>query len=268
MKDAMEQNEKLPVRDQEKFYSVYRGRQSALYHFAYMRSAKVKAARLLLERNDRALKDLSVLDHGFGTGTFLRACHTSCRIAGLEVDPVNVEAVRRMLSGRGHDVSNIGVLDVSQWDSHPVLGVDRKYDVILLSHVLEHLDDPVGLLRRMSMNLAKGGVICGLLPINERRPDENHKWVCDRALVASWAEESGMSVKDQSELDHYVYYAQPLFHAKGHMGRVMAQGISLVLGLKQALFPPSIWFGMGRCLRIIGARPGQIVFLLETKRDK
>lgn len=251
------------VRDQEKFYSVYRGRQSALYHFAYMRSAKVKAARLLLERNGRPLKELAVLDYGFGTGTFFRACDPSCRIAGVEIDPVSVEAVRRMLAARGHDVRDIGILDVEHWKEHPLLASDRRYDVILLSHVLEHLDDPVGVLRRLAENLSPNGVITALLPLNERRPDENHKWVCDRALVERWAKEGGFALEDYAELDHYVYYAQPLFHAKSGLGRMMAQGISLSLGLLQSIFPPGAWFGLGKALRIIGAKPGQITFLLK-----
>lgn len=256
------------VRDQEKFYSVYRGRQSGIFHLAYMRSAKVKAARLILERNGRPLRDRSVLDYGFGTGTFLRACDTSCHISGVEVDAVNVEAVRGMLADRGHDVKDIEVLDVSRWDTHRLIGPDRRYDVILLSHVLEHLDDPVGVLRRLSRNLSEGGVICGLLPINERRPDENHKWVCDIALVERWAMESGMVAMDHAELDHFVYYAQPLFHATGRLGRLAAQGSSLVLGLLQSMFTPGIWFWLGRSLRIIGARPGQLGFLLRQDKTR
>ncbi|MEO8589578.1 MAG: class I SAM-dependent methyltransferase [Flavobacteriales bacterium] len=253
----------VAARDQEKFYTVYRGRQSALYHFAYMRSAKVKAARLLLERNGRPLKDLAVLDYGFGTGTFLRACDPSCRIAGVEIDPVSVEAVRQMLARRGHDVSDVGILDVERWKDHPLLATDRRYDVILLSHVLEHLDDPVGVLQRLSQNLAPDGMIEGLLPMNELTPDENHKWVCDRALVERWAAEGGFTLVDYVELDHYVYYALPVLQSQGRIGRLFAQGISLTLGLSQAIFSPRIWFGMGKALRIIGAKPGQIVFLLK-----
>lgn len=251
------------ARDQEKFYSVYRGRQSALFHFAYMRTAKVKAARYLLGRNGIALRGIRVLDYGFGSGTFLRACDTSCRIAGVEVDEQNVQAVRGMLAQRGFDTKDVDTLVVEHWTDHRLLASDRTYDLIVLSHVLEHLDDPTGVLQRLSQNLSPKGHIVALLPLNERTPDPNHKWVCDRPLVERWSAQSGLPLVDYAELDHYVYWALSAFQAPSGLGRIVGQGLSLVLGLAQAVFTPGAWFGLGKALRVVGAKPGQIVFLLK-----
>ncbi len=253
------------ARDQEKFYTVYRGRQSAIFHIAYMRTCKVMAAQLLLQRNGIALKDIEVMDYGFGTGTFFRACDTSCHIAGVEVDEVNVQQVRHMLAERGHDVRDIAVLDVETWEDHPLLADDKQYDVLLLSHVLEHLDEPVHVMRRLSRNLKPNGVLAGLLPVNEIIKDPNHKWVCDRKLVDRWVADAGMELVDYTEMDHYVYWILPVYHMKGRFGRMMAQGVSLFLGILQMPFSPKAWFTLGRGLRIIGAKPAQIGFLAKRR---
>ena len=62
-----------------------------------------------------------------------------------------------------------------------------------------------------------------------------------------------------------MYYAQPIFHSSGPFGRVIAQGISLLLGLLQMPFPPGTWFDLGKGCRLLGARPGQIAFLYTTR---
>ena len=252
-------------RDQEKFYTVYRGRQSAIFHIAYMRTCKVKAAQLMLQRNGIALKGIDVMDYGFGTGTFFRVCDPSCRIAGVEVDEVNVHDVRRMLSARGHNVQDIAVLDVATWEEHPLLAEGRQYDVILISHVLEHLDEPVHVMKRLSRNLKPNGMLLGLLPVNEIIKDPNHKWVCDRKRVDQWVADAQMQLVDYHEMDHYVYWLLPVLHLKGAIGRAIAQGVSLFLGILQVPFSPGAWFGMGRGLRLIGAKPAQIGFLAKRR---
>ncbi|MBL7963874.1 MAG: class I SAM-dependent methyltransferase [Flavobacteriales bacterium] len=251
------------IKDQEKFYSVYRGRQGALYHLAYMRTAKVKAVQHMLGLNGISLRGIRILDYGFGTGTLFRACHPSCSIAGVEVDRENVEAVRAMLTARKFNVDDIQQMDVAHWKEHPLLAADRVYDVIVLSHVLEHLDDPVEVLTRLGRNLAITGMIVVLLPLNEKRPDPNHKWVCDAELVERWARSSGLVVADLKEMDHFVQPVQPLLHGESGLRRVVAQGVSLGLGLLQAPFSPATWFRIGGFMKYLGAKPGQLGAVLR-----
>jgi 2-polyprenyl-3-methyl-5-hydroxy-6-metoxy-1,4-benzoquinol methylase len=41
---------------------------------------------------------------------------------------------------------------------------ERPFDTIILGHVLEHVEDPVGVLRRVRGWLAPGGVVCAAVP--------------------------------------------------------------------------------------------------------
>lgn len=257
------------ARDQEKFYTAYRGRQSALHHLAYLRTAKVKAGLLMLARNGISLGNIAVFDYGFGPGTLFRHCDENCRIAGLEIDEDNVAAVREMLASRGHDVSSIATVELDAWKTHPLLDKDRRYELMILSHVLEHLDDPVGLLRRFKGNLAAdGGRVLGLLPVNERKADVDHKWTCDRALVDEWARASGYEVVDYQELDHWSYWLQPVALMRNRFCRLVALAGSLFLGLAQARCPPRVWFGLGKLVgAVTAAKPAQSVFLLAPVRE-
>ncbi len=46
---------------------------------------------------------------------------------------------------------------------------DQKFDLILLSHVLEHAESPVGLLKDLAARLSKGGVIYVEVPLGAFR---------------------------------------------------------------------------------------------------
>ena len=114
----------------------YRGRQSWLHHAAYLRMGKVLLTLTLCRRAGVSLADKDILDYGFGAGTFFRYCPPDSRLFGVEIDLLNVEAVRAMLLERGGDGADLRVIEIESWDTHALL--DRQYDVILCSHVLEH----------------------------------------------------------------------------------------------------------------------------------
>ena len=251
-------------RDQEKFYTVYRGRHSGLRTRSYIRLGKTHAARLILKRNGIALTKRSVFDYGFGPGSFFLTCGRDCSLAGLELDGENVAAVRSLLGERGYQNVELDAVDVEGWSEHPLL--ERRYDMVVLSHVLEHLDEPVPVLRRLAECIEVGGFVLALLPLNEITPDENHKWVCDRDLVDRWAAEADCEVADYVELDHYWYWVLPVVQAKSRIGRIAAQGLGLGVGLAASLFSPEIWFRMGSWFgALTRSKPTQAVFLLRRK---
>lgn len=90
-----------------------------------------------------------------------------------------------------------------------------RFDTVVLGHVLEHVEDPVGLLRRVRSWVAPGGVVLatvpnahslhrqaavlmGLLPtedsLNETDHRYGHRRVYDLAVLRSDVEEAGLSI--------------------------------------------------------------------------
>jgi 2-polyprenyl-3-methyl-5-hydroxy-6-metoxy-1,4-benzoquinol methylase len=175
-------NEALPgVPDQGDFLRCYRGRQTILHHMAYMRMAKVLLALHLCELAGIKLENKSIFDYGFGAGTFFRFCPLSSRLFGVEIDSENVAAVQTMLATRGVPNADLRTIDMQHWSEHPLL--KQSYDVILCSHVLEHLSDPVMFLKRIRECINPAGVFLGLVPINERKLDPRHVRRMDRNKI-------------------------------------------------------------------------------------
>src|SRR5882724_9342013 len=121
---------------QQIFETVYRSRQSFLHHASYMRMAKVLLTQYVLNKDGISLKERTLFDYGFGAGTFFRYCPSSTQLFGVEIDPVNVAEVAQMLLSRGVKNARLEPIEVEHWEQHPLL--QRKYQVVLCSHVLEH----------------------------------------------------------------------------------------------------------------------------------
>lgn len=89
-----------------------------------------------------------MLDLGCGDGIVLHlARQDGWQVHGVELFPEQVALVRETLG-----------LDVETSDIAGFRGAPGSWDVVILTHVLEHLSDPVGALRKIRDLLAPGGI--------------------------------------------------------------------------------------------------------------
>lgn len=252
---------------QDTYYRVYRNRQSWWYHLAYMRLAKVLGVLYAFDRQGMDLDGKRVFDYGFGAGTFFRYCPKTAFLYGVELDPVHVERVAETLRARKYTQIDLRAVDEEGWRDHALLG--RRYDVVVVSHVLEHVKSPVELLKRLADCVAPGGCLVALLPINERVGHDSHEWVVDATLVHDWATTAGVEIADGFEFDPFTYCALPVFEKKSASGRIAAQGLSLFLGLCAVTVGRRCWLKLGNLFaRITGAKPGQAVFVMRPVQKK
>lgn len=114
--------------------------------------------RTYLRRTVKKMKDLGVgpgmdmLDIGCGSGQPLSILSQAlgCRGVGIEPSPIAAEAARKRFGVEVH----VGTFP------HPDLA-GRKFDIIYLNHVIEHVPDPVGLFRDIGAALKPGGILIG-----------------------------------------------------------------------------------------------------------
>lgn len=252
---------------QETYYHVYRNRQSWLYHLGYMRLSKVLGILDALERRGVELEGKRVFDYGFGAGTFFRHCPKTALLFGVELDALHVERVARSLRAKKYPHVELRAIDELGWRDHPLLR--GRYNVVVASHVLEHVKAPVELLKCLIDCVEPGGCLVAVLPINERVVHDSHEWVVDARLVQEWSSGSGAEIVDSFEFDPFTYWALPVFEKRSRCGRVAAQGLSLFLGLCAAGIGRRGWLRLGGWFaRMTGARPGQAVFVMQPVLEK
>jgi len=100
-------------------------------------------------RHVEIIPGMKVLDVGCGGGLFLRvAARLGARVQGVEPSEVGAERARAL----GTPVF-CGTLE--QFADQ----IEERYDLITANHVLEHVPNPVGVLRCMAGLLAEGGLI-------------------------------------------------------------------------------------------------------------
>ena len=98
----------------------------------------------------------SLLDIGCGTGALGRELKSlrSIWVTGLTSSPEEASAARKALD-------EIVVAELETWDP---ISLPRRFDVIVCSHVLEHLREPAESLARLTSLLNHGGVLIVAVP--------------------------------------------------------------------------------------------------------
>ncbi|HVF19047.1 MAG TPA: methyltransferase domain-containing protein [Mycobacteriales bacterium] len=101
--------------------------------------------------------DSSVLDIGVADGSVARALVArGCQVWGVEIDADAAAEAKSICK-------DVVVGDVESLDLDEAFGA-RRFDVVLLLDVLEHLVDPAATLRRAAATLAPGGHVVVSLP--------------------------------------------------------------------------------------------------------
>lgn len=137
--------------------------------------------------------DFRYLEIGPGHGLFLALVAQSPHAKAVEAWDVSNESLaqtaaclRKMSINREVELRN---RDVAMADGCAT----PKFDVITISEVLEHLEDPSGALKNLRRQLAAGGKIFVNFPINSPAPD--HIYYLDSlAAVESLVIDAGMQV--------------------------------------------------------------------------
>ena len=120
--------------------------------FGYLGSYSERLLSILNAKMSK--KNGQFLDFGCGDGTLLRDINRAFpawRLAGAELNSKNEAEV-------------LGIPGVEDFYSGHVINISKKYDVINLSHVLEHIVDPVCVLKELSGKLNSKGVIVVSVP--------------------------------------------------------------------------------------------------------
>ena len=111
-----------------------------------------------------------VMEVGSGHGLLIYLALTelmASEAVAWDISPISLEQTRSALA-------KLGTADRTRYaiqDLHKVEASSEQFDLIILSHLLEHLEEPVDALLKLRSAVAKGGHVFINVPLNAPMPD-------------------------------------------------------------------------------------------------
>lgn len=181
---------------------------------------------------ERLAPGLDVLDVGVGDGTFERlAAARGIRIHVLDPDPQAIERARTEL-GLG-ERAKTGVGQALPWS-------DATFDAVVLSEVLEHLDDATlrATLRESLRVLKPGGRILGTVPADENLDEQRvvcpdcgrrfHRWGHEQSFSPERLRSLLLEAFSQADVERRWFVAWGLLNWKGRLQAAARRSLAAV----------------------------------------
>lgn len=151
-------------------------------------------------------KDLKILEVGSGLGYFTYAmCKAGYNVTGVDISQ---EAVNKANEKYGDNYICFDIMKAND--------ASAKYDIIVLTEVIEHINDPIPFFQKLLFLLKKNGQIILTTPNKSFFP-RNSVWITDLPPVHCWwfSEESFLQIANQlncsvSFVDFTPYYKKHL----------------------------------------------------------
>ncbi len=152
------------------FEQQYRRRLRMPLRLNFELQTKLAMFRRLARRIPALPPGARVLDLGFGHGFMLFWFPPHCELGGVDLTPTAVERIARAAARRGYLRSRFECLNL---DREPLPWDAASVDVLICSHVIEHVADDGHLLAEIRRVLKPGGHLLLMIPINETDANAN-----------------------------------------------------------------------------------------------
>lgn len=221
-----------------------------------------KRGTLGLDANERG----ALLDFGCGDGAFLKHMRgLGWSVSGVEQDPQAAQVAHDALGG---DPIHATLTDAKA-------AATGGYDVITLSHVIEHLLDPVATLRECLACLRPGGRLVVATPNTESRAHARfgrnwlhldpprHIYLFNASTLTEVTRQAGFHVENvetPASSSHFVYQASMLIEEQGALPGIRVEAVTAWGVLESALF----WF-WEYALNRFGLRCGEELLLTAVR---
>lgn len=235
-------------------------------HWTDTNQTKLRRFRHLMRGHGLLERDgLSVFDMGFGLGAMLFAFRPSCRLAGLEMSPSAVAQAKAVAERRGYAAADFRVFQPGV--EYPVEW-RGKFDLVICSHVLEHIENPKPVLGELIALLKLGGYACIVVPINEKPGDDlNHFHQFTEDSFRHMLEIDGLEILTMQSCDRLYRLIMPISKWRQHRSRIWVRIwvriASILVNVILAPLPLPILSGADKVLAWVNCRPTQCFALVR-----
>jgi 2-polyprenyl-3-methyl-5-hydroxy-6-metoxy-1,4-benzoquinol methylase len=190
---------------------------------SYDQLSKTRRNIAAVENHLKSSTGLSVLDYGFGHGTFLYRVPRTHAVTGCELSSEAMRNLKRLFAIAKRPVTLLSQKEF-QLASH-----EMKYDLICCSHVLEHVDNDIELLDAFHDHLRDNGSLLINVPINEVWKDPKHVREYTPAYIDQQLLSAGFIVESLSEADRWTAYILHNEYVSKSLPRLVFKALRLFL---------------------------------------
>jgi SAM-dependent methyltransferase len=218
----------------------------------------------LFRRFDIPFERQRVYELGFGTGAMLFRFDVSSTLHGAELSDGAVRALREDPRTASYAGSAIVACDRDGRPAFPA----RDYDVIIASHVLEHVPDDLEVLRAFAAHLAHDGHVLVFLPLERPRHNPDHARVYTRAGFVRRLREAGLEPVHVEENFRYAsHFVQIVNWPSRARLPVVGTAVEVLKTLLLALPPSFVVRALEAPLARLHVTPTQLVVLARRAAD-
>ena len=260
------------------FDSLYR--QGVLkQRFSHLAQSKHRTLRFGLRRCGISPRGWHILDIGFGTAQTLLSFPPDNRVAGMELSDESLRLARSRAGRKGFRDADFR----RPGPGNAVPFADADFDLVICSHLLEHLPDDRSMLREIGRLLAPGGFGAILIPLDQNvdgvlpreavelddlasleRTGQYHVRRYNDDTFRSILAEQGLAIRF-AYLNEYVWdLVKGFFRRRLHrriplLGPACSAGFNI--GLSVA--PHACVRGLDRLCKLAGRRPRQGLYIVQ-----
>ena len=184
-----------------------------------------------LFKNRTDNKSFNFLDYGFGHGSLLLKIPQKNGLFGCDISTEAVRNFPRVAKLLGKQVNTFTPPQLSSQET--------KFDIISLSHVLEHVEDDLFLLKELAGFLAPNGYVLINVPINEVWEDPKHIRKYTSLSLQNLLKNAGLTVHSIVEKDKWSAFL--LINEKVEKGNIIKKIFFRSLRLLLVLLPESLF---------------------------
>lgn len=243
-------------------YGDYYAKPAWWFRWRYDTQIKRKVCLALARRFRSDWSHADIFEIGFGSGATLCSFDRSCRLTGVEIAASAVAHATREAQRRGFSSIRLEVSDRADALPFP----SSSQDLVIASHVLEHVPDDTACIRELHRLLRPGGALIVLVPLNERHRDPNHVRAYTTAQCRSQIESQGFTCLHAEENEWLYYLVESLYvaHQRQTWGPLASLG-RIAFNLLTARLPLAICRLGDRCVAAATGLPARQAALLFRK---
>jgi len=237
------------------FYSSFRRLKSL---FAYAGRYRLLLAEEAFRRHNIPFERLKVFELGFGLGELLLRFDSTCSLHGCELSEDAIDALKRDPRLTDYRETRFVLSAPDGSPRFPSLG----YDMVIASHVLEHVPDDHAALSELAVHTKVGGWGLLFLPLERPRHNPDHARIYTAAGVCELLRKTGWEPVEVSENFRYAsHWVQVINWPSRARLPVIGIAVEVLKSVAMNMAPASVMRLVEGPLERLHVRPIQLMVL-------